>query len=171
MKLKTYAGLLVTAAFVVGCASRERGLVLDPVGPPPLASNPIGTTGTLMVFSAYEQNADFDTTTYRREYTDYAILSANGRPLQTVKNDIGDLSEIPRQVPLPPGSYKVIARANGYGEVTVPVVIRAGQVTTIHLEGSPSWPHPGRLAGSNPVRLPDGEIAGWRAAPNNSPRP
>ncbi len=171
MKLQACAGAILAAGFAVGCASRERGVVLDPVGPPPLASPSGGSTGTLMVFSAYQQHADFDATTYRREFTDYKILSADGKPLQRVKNDTGDLSEIPRRVPLAPGGYKVIARANGYGEVTVPVVIKAGRVTTVHLEGDPAWANPGRLARSKPVRLPDGEIAGWRATTNNLPVP
>jgi hypothetical protein len=77
----------------------------------------------------------------------------------------------PKRVQLPVGTYCVIARANGYGVVTVPVIIRADQVTTVHLEGSPSWQNLSQLSRSNSVRLPDGAIAGWRASPDNSSKP
>jgi hypothetical protein len=69
------------------------------------------------------------------------------------------------------GPYRVAARANGYGEVIVPVVIRANQVTTVHLEGSPAWPNGRELTKSDPVRLPDGEMAGWRARSDTSSKP
>jgi hypothetical protein len=65
----------------------------------------------------------------------------------------------------------VAARANGYGLVTVPVIVRADQVTTVHLEGSPSWQNRIQLSQSSPVRLPGGAIAGWRANPEASAKP
>jgi hypothetical protein len=145
--------------------------VLDPVGPAPFPSAGAGSTGTLKVFSAFEQGADFNSQLYLRHYTDYRILSADGKRLQTVRNDSGTLVEGPKRVQLPVGTYRVVARANGYRQVTVPVVIRADQVTIVHLEGGSSWPNRRPLAGSNPVRLPDGEIAGWRADTENMPKP
>lgn len=168
MKLLVPTGILAAAACLSGCASHRPGLVLDPVGPPPLTAAGAGSSGTLWVFSAFEQGTDFNSLSYRRHYTDYKILSVGSKLLQTVQNDNGTLMEAPRRVQLPVGRYAVVARANGYGEVTVPVVIRPNQVTTVHLEGSPSWPNSQDLARSNPVRLPDGEIAGWRASADNS---
>jgi hypothetical protein len=125
----------------------------------------------LMVYSAFEQGAEFNGRYYRRQYTDYKILSADGKPLQPVHNDNGTLIEAPKRVQLPVGTYRVAARANGYGEVIVPVVIRADQVTRVHLEGSPAWTNGRELSKSNPVRLPDGEIAGWRASTGDSSKP
>lgn len=171
MKLHLATGILAATALLSGCASHRPALVLDPVGPPPFASAAAGSTGTLKVFSAYEQGADFNSPPYHREYSDYRIFSVDGNLVQTVQNDSGNLAEAPKRVQLPAGSYRVIARANGYGEVTVPVVIRPNQVTTVHLEGSPSWSNRGQLAASNPVRLPHGEIAGWRASENSPSRP
>jgi hypothetical protein len=164
MKSLLAIGIVGAAALLPSCASHGPELVLDPVGPAPSTSAPAAHTGTLMVFSAFEQGADFNSQLYRRHYTDYRILSADSRPLETVRNDCGTLVEAPKRVQLPAGTYRVVARANGYGEVTVPVVIRADRVTTVHLEGGPSWPNRRQLAGANPVRLPDGEIAGWRAS-------
>ena len=171
MKTFISRGFMAAVAVLSGCASPGPGVVLDPVGPPPLASASVSPNGVLIVFSAFEQSADFNSQLYRRHYTDYRIRSADGKPLQTVRNDGGALAEGPKRVQLPVGTYRVVARANGYGEVTVPVLIRADQVTTVHLEGSSSWPNRKQLAGSNPVRLPDGEIAGWRASKDGSSDP
>jgi hypothetical protein len=51
------------------------------------------------------------------------------------RNDNGTSWEGPAEVQLPPGKYRVVARANGYGTVTVPVTVAAKQTTTVHLEG------------------------------------
>jgi len=171
MRLCLIAGVLGAVTVLWGCASPSHKLVLDPVGPPPLPSSAAGATGTLMVFSAFEQDADFNSQLYRRHYTDYKILSTDGKQLQWVRNDSSTLPATPKPVELPLGTYRVVARANGYGQVTVPVVIRPNQVTQVHLEGDPSWPNRSRLAASNPVRLPDGEIAGWRARGDSSSEP
>ena len=154
---------LAGAALVSGCASHERSVVLDPVGPASLQPAAVGPKGTLLVYTAYDPNADFNELPYLRQYTDYSLLSEQGKLLQVVHNSSGSVVEGPQKVELPPGKYRVIARANGYRHVTVPVVILADQLTTVHLEGSASWPDNAALLQSNPVRLPDGEIAGWRA--------
>ena len=118
-----------------------------------------------MIFSAFSSTPDFDASPYRREYTDYRIFSADGKRLiQAVHNDNAKLMEGPRKVLLPVGSYRVVARANGYGPLAVPVAIRPNEVTAVHLEGSVWWPRSSGIADSNPVRLPGGEIAGWRAS-------
>jgi hypothetical protein len=48
------------------------------------------------------------------------------------------------------GWNRVNAQANAYTTVTVPVVILAGRLTTVHLEGSPSWPDSAALL-QNPL--------------------
>ncbi len=171
MKLLLVTSVVTGAAFLWGCASHRPGLVLDPVGPPPFTSSGAGSTGVLLVYSAYEQGAEFNSPYDRRQHTDYKILSVEGKLLQAVHNDSSTLMEAPKRVPLPVGSYRIVARANSYGELIVPVVILAQQVTTVHLEGSPVWPDGRELAQSNPVRLPHGEIAGWRASPDRSAKP
>jgi hypothetical protein len=163
MKLLIAASVLVAAALLGGCVSQQHRLVLDPIGPPiPQSAGP-SSAGTLMVFSAFDPHAHFNDLPYLRHYTDYKITSEDGKFVQTVHNDSGTILEEPKRVELPAGAYAVVARANGYGVVTVPVIIRANQVTTVHLEGSPSWQNRSEISRSNPVRLPDGEIAGWRA--------
>jgi hypothetical protein len=70
-------------------------------------------------------------------------------------------------VELSPGKYQVKARANGYGFVTIPVIVESGQTTTLHLEGGGFWPNESGFNQTNAVRLPDGLIIGWKAKPNS----
>ena len=171
MKRLIPAVLLIAAALVAGCVSQPHGLVLDPIGPPSPRSAGAGSNGTLVVFSAFDPHADFNDLPYLRHYTSYKIISQNGKLTQTIHNDNGTLLAGPQKVELPVGAYCVIARANGYGVVTAPVIIQANQVTMVHLEGSPAWQNGSQLSQSNPVRLPDGEIAGWRAPSADTTKP
>jgi hypothetical protein len=156
--------LALSLAAVVGCASPKKQLVLDPIGPGPHSGATNGAQGSLVVYSAFDPTADLNRSPYRRRYTDYQVLSADGnRLIQAVQNNRETLLNSPPLVALPAGSYRVVARANGYGTITAPVVIKAGQTTTVHLEGSVWWPRSSPIFASNPVRLPKGEIAGWRA--------
>jgi hypothetical protein len=138
-------------------------MVLEPVGPSPEASGST-TNGTLVVYSAYEVTesgiGDFE---HRHHYSDYKILSEDGKPLQTVHNDVGTVVKEATRVQLPPGKYRVVASSNGYGTVIVPVVIAANRTTVVHLVGGYSWASDAGLNQANSVILPDGEIVGWRA--------
>jgi hypothetical protein len=160
--------LIMAGAFVSSCATGRNGLALDTVGPPlsqPTAVN--STNGTLVVYSAYEVNADFNSRDpYRPECSDYRILSNDGKLLQRIHNNSGNSLQNPVAVGLPPGKYRVCARASGYGYVTVPVIIEAQQTTVLHLEGGSSWPNESAFNQTNAVRLPDGQIIGWKAASN-----
>jgi hypothetical protein len=149
---------------IAGCTSPQGPLVVDPIGPPPQSTLASAGKGALVVFSAFDPAPDLNRSPYRRRFTDYRIFSADGEHLiQTVQNDRETLLNTPPAVELAAGSYRVVARANGYGSVTVPVVIKPAQLTTVHLEGSVWWPRSSPIFASNPVRLPKGEIAGWRA--------
>ncbi len=154
-----FFGLLLIA----GCASNQR-LLLDAVGPTPDAWPLSGNKGSLLVYSARVASPESGTSRYRDRYSDYKVLSADGKSLvDEVRNDEGKLLGGPTRVTLPPGSYRVLARANGYGLVIVPVLIEKNRTTVIHLEGSFWWPRSSGIFESSPVRLPSGEIVGWRA--------
>jgi len=60
-------------------------------------------------------------------------------------------------------TYRIVAAANGYGMVTVPVTIAAGQTTILHLQGGSTWPNQAAFNQTNAVRLPDGGIVGWKS--------
>lgn len=162
MRINPFAACVAAVLLLQGCAPYRNHLVLDPIGPPPSPIVNSGLMGELIVFSAFDIHAYFNNRPYQRLYSDYKILSDDGAPLQVIHNNVMGASGGPKPVTLSRGHYRVIARANGYGWVTVPVVIRPNDVTIVHLEGgSASWPS-GRLA-TNGVRFPDGRIAGWSA--------
>jgi hypothetical protein len=137
-------------------------MLLDTVGPVPGQPAAVGSTdGTLMVYSTNEVGADFNSSDpYRQEYSDYRILATDGKLLQRVHNNSGTIFQDPVPVELPAGKYCVIARANGYGYVTIPVIIEARRSTILHLEGGAPWPGGTAFDQSNTVRLPDGRIVG-----------
>ena len=159
---------LATGLLLAGCATQNKSsLTLDTVGPAPIqagqtASN--SSDGTLLVYSSYSVNANLNSPDPNRaEYSRYKILTADGNFLKLIHNDTGTVAQAPLPVTLPAGKYRVLARANGYGYVTVPVVVSAQQTTVVHLEGGDVWPDTSAFNQSNAVRLPDDQIIGWRA--------
>ena len=171
MKTHYTFAILSFAVLLAGCASSQHSLTLAPVGPPTNQPVALNDNGTLVVFSAYEatpaNQGDYE---HRRHYSDYKILSEDGKLLQVVHNDSNTVLREATQVNLAPGRYRVVARANGYGIVTVPVVIERSQVTTVHLEGGGSWENEARNQ-ADAVRLPDGRIVGWRAPAESTRSP
>jgi len=172
MKFSAPFLVLLTTALLSGCAtgSGPNGLVLDPVGPamlpPAQMTSSVSPTGTLVVYSAYRRNADFNARDCNRpEYSDYEIFSNAGVFQQRIHNNSGTILQDVVPVTLPAGKYKVKARANGYGIVTIPVVIEARQNTVLHLEGGGFWPNESVFNQTNAVRLPDGLVIGWKAQP------
>ena len=170
MKTRSALVILLATTLIAGCASADHGLTLSPVGPATVQATVPDDKGTLVVYSAYDVTAatqgDYE---HRRHYSDYKILSAEGKLLQVVHNDSNTVLREAAQVKLPPGSYQVVAHANGYGLVTVPVVIEKSRSTTVHLEGGGSWENEIARNQADAVRLPDGRIVGWRA-PEESTR-
>jgi hypothetical protein len=122
------------AVLVCGCAGHRRSeIVLDTVTPESSARAPEERSG-LIVYTATDPHAHFDGSSYHMYYSDYEVRSEAGDLIKKVHNDSGTVIEGPVEVKLPAGRYRVHARANGYGWVTVPVVIEAGRVTTVHLD-------------------------------------
>ena len=68
----------------------------------------------------------------------------------------------PVTLPLPVGEYQVSSFVPGLGQTTVPVHIKTGRTTTLHLDGSANRPKK-LVPAENLVKLPDGDVAGWRA--------
>lgn len=95
-------------------------------------------------------------------HSGYKIYSLDGKKVKHVSNKVGTYFEDPATVSLPPGEYKVLARATALGMVTVPVVIEAGKTTSVHLDGS-ELTGGRQISASDFVRLPGGLIIGWRA--------
>ena len=170
MKTVSILYIAVIGGLLSGCTSDRSGLVLDPVGPRSLQTPAINSqNGTLVVYSAYDAGANFNARDpYRPIHSDYKIFSLDGSLLRAVHNDSGTILQDAVPVELPTGKYRVVANANGYGHVTIPVVIEARQTTVLHLEGGGSWPNEAEFNQTNAVRLPDGQIVGWRIAAEHS---
>jgi hypothetical protein len=149
-----------------GCATRSPHPIADTVGPvPSVVQTTASTNGTLLVYSAYKRNADFNSNDPRRaEHSDYRILSADGQLVRKVHNITPTAIQDAVPVELPPGNYQVVARANGYGYLTIPVLIEQQRCTVLHLEGGGFWPDESSFNETNSVRLQDGQIIGWRSA-------
>lgn len=125
-------GLVVVVALLSGCAAAKH-----PISTTSMATASAGAkNGTLLVYSAFEDNADFNARDPNRpEYTDYNLLAADGRRLRRIHNNSGTILQSPVPVSLAPGKYTVVAQANGHGLVTIPVFIQSHQKTVLHLEG------------------------------------
>lgn len=162
MKIVFRLSLCIAAALLSGCASFHHGLVLDTVGPAPGAGVARQGQGTLVVYSANKVNADFNSRDPNRpEYSDYRILGNDGKMLKWVHNITDDIFQGPVAVKLSAGKYFVVARSNGYGLVTVPVVVAGNQNTVVRLDGRRDESMADK---AEAVCLPDGEIVGWKAA-------
>lgn len=168
-------GLLLAVALVVsGCASQPP-VTLAPVGPTPMTSaETTSGNGSLMVFSPLEAVANLSAEISGQpsndwEYSDYRILSPDGKRLKWVSNNAGTDQLHPQKITLPAGEYVVVARAEGGIRVTVPVVIANRQTTVLHLDGNDFQPSETGFNQTNSVSLPDGRTVGWRAAAQNGP--
>ncbi len=171
MKTNYTVVLLAAATPRSVCAFGPRDMVLEPVGPSPASVADNNGEGSLVVYTAYDVNAigigDYEE---RRHYSDYRILADDGKLLRIVHNDVGPIRPA-THVTLPAGTYRVVANANGYGTVTVPVVIGSNRLTVVHLEGGASWSDMAADSQASAVRLPDGEIIGWRAPAESARTP
>lgn len=149
-----------------GCVTERTHFAIATVGPVPKESQQVGTgDGVLVVYSAYKRNADFNSSDPNRpEHSDYKILNADGSLFRRVHNVTKTVFEDAVPIALAPGKYEVVARANEYGYLEIPVRIEAEQTTILHLEGGDFWSNVSEFNETNSVRLPDGQIIGWKSA-------
>jgi len=178
---------------VAGCAAKPMGTRLEPVGPSPLAVAQAAETGNLQVYSArelapvnvemqlYVASTQFspEDNSLQREFLhtsahgNYSIYDANGKFIKRVSNAKGMNDASPTQVKLAPGNYLVQALTEEYDTfrhpVVVPVEIKAGLSTVVHLDGT------GNSETSNAnaalVKFPNGEVIGWRSTNIENPKP
>lgn len=159
-RIKNSFCIALVAAFA-GCATHSPIVVNEPVGPdlaPPRVNLSNGQ-GQLVVYSAEEVvnavGSDFPT------HAGYEIDDASGKFIRRVDNRSGSFYQTPASVSLPPGEYKVKAPATNYGLVTVPVIIKENETTTVDLDSAHFRQHKPTGAGQW-VRLPTGEVIGMR---------
>jgi hypothetical protein len=154
---------------LTGCATAP--MALSPVGPESagkVAAVSKNNKGYLQVFSATEKSipmATDDPVSFDL-HTGYEIHDQSGRNVRFVQNHASNMDEWPDQVALPAGTYNIMAASSCCGQVSVPVVIQAGQRTVVHLDRN--WFPPSSISNSRLVYLPDGEAVGWSGATADS---
>jgi len=163
--MKTYPFILagIMGVWLSGCATPAR-VVTTPVGPNPTQRSASTPDGRLEVYSALQwrnEGSEFTMNPGWYQHTDYVILDQNGKRLRHVGNSIGEYSETPADISLPPGEYTVRARAQDYLMVDVPVIVKPGLITRVHLDDK--WHAPAGTPAANLVKEPNGEAIGWRA--------
>jgi hypothetical protein len=151
----------VLISLLLGCASIP--VTLTPVGPSPGGPQSAASMGELQVFSCLEARSDDQnqgsTDPIWYQHTDYGVYSLDGKLVRQVGNITGHYAEAPRLVALPAGRYFVKAHALGYMLVRVPVTIKRGQITKLHLDEN--WKPPVGIVKTEFVSLPDGKPIGW----------
>jgi len=170
---------------VAGCAAKPMGTRLEPVGPSPAAVARAADMGNLQVYSArelaplnvemqlYVASTEFspEDNSLQRDFLhtsahgNYSIYDAQGKFIKRVSNAKGTNDSSPTQVKLAPGSYLVEAVTEEYDTyrhpVIVPVEIKPGLATVVHLDGT--WNSEPTTANADMVKFPNGEIIGWHS--------
>ncbi len=160
MRILRIAVWAATLVLMGGCASVQTPTVSEPVGPAPAGSTTVTSSGALQVYSATERH-EIGQGTYYYPHTSYAVCDSAGHRVKSVPNHSGWTDQTPSVVPLPAGDYLVVAEAEGYGRVRIPVTVKPRQMTVLHLERG--WKPPEEAKASDLVLLPDGQPIGWRA--------
>ena len=168
MNLTNCFSLVCLIALASGCAFNRQVVLDTAVGPPRRLAESRTDEGGLVVYSGFDLGGGGMDSDYNH-HSDYKIYSLDGKVLKKVSNRVSTILEDPATVNLPPGKYKAVAKAAGFGMVTVPVVIEAGRTTFVRLDGSELTS--GRKTSTNDfVRLPDGLVIGWRAPDETEPK-
>ncbi len=103
-----------------------------PENAPPRAA----VTGTLVVYTAPDVHGNWSDGMYVPHYSDFEVRSQEDVLLKKVHNGTGGIMNRPVDVALAPGNYRIHARSVAQGRVVVPVIIKPGLVTTVHLDVS-----------------------------------
>lgn len=170
VKAVRMTGAFLLVVFVASCAGmRSKPFqVTETVGPRGGVAATNSVQGHLMVYSGWDitnmENPD------QPQHAAYLIVSESGELVGRIRNHGGVTNEDPVPVPLAPGRYRIESRASGFGLVIVPVVIRRGQVTTVWLDGAHDVARVPK-DDSHLVRLPNGQVVGWRDEPDSARDP
>ena len=168
MKHTNHLLLVGLIGLASGCAFNRHVVLQTAVGPPRPVREISSLEGWLRVYSGFDIAGGGVDSDYSH-HSDYKIYSPDGKLLKNVSNKVSAIMEDRATVSLPPGKYKVVAKAAVFATATLSVVIEAGKTTSVHLDGSE--PTGGIQTSTNDfVRLPDGLIIGWRAKNETKPK-
>lgn len=91
------------------------------------------TSGSLEVFSSTQPSLWGEGSTYFL-HTGYRIFDSTGKTVKWVENHSDSADESPEKVALAPGVYRIWAQSDQGGYVRLPVTVKAGVDTAIHLD-------------------------------------
>ena len=150
-------GLAVACGLILfnNCATTPP-IVLETVGPESPGRSGTGK-GYLLVYSATDKVQDGKLDFF--PHTGYTVYDATGKFVHYTPNRVGNTDPVPVTIPLAAGIYKVVARAELYGRVTVPVKIDNGKLTVVYLERG-GMPQKVRPKNREFITLPKGDIVG-----------
>jgi hypothetical protein len=158
--MKTYLAMIVGAAFIsLVVYNAAAAAALPTVGPNPYGLRSQSVSGQLEVFSRLEGHSEGNNPPWY-QHADYYICDQQGHELQHVDNTVGYYAQAPRVVTLSPGQYLIKSPAKNAFWLKVPVVIRPGRVTKVHLDGD--WATPANTPDAKLVLAPSGYPVGWR---------
>jgi hypothetical protein len=176
--MKYVSSIAVSTAMVclVGCASSAPLTVSGPVGPAPTQRAKELGSSSLQVYSArvrapvdlnkeeFLWNNDFGKNDFLYEpaHSDYTIYTQDGKVFEHVKNARSYEDSQPAKVSLPPGTYRIEARARNFGMVTIPVVVEPHKLTVVNLQRGAS-PVVASVDRNDAILLGGERIVGWRA--------
>lgn len=159
--MKTSILLILGAAMASLLVHRAAAAeILRPVGPNPSEWQNPAATGQLEVFSALKWRSEGDNPPWR-QHTDYYLYNQAGREVKHVNNTVGYYAQAPSVISLPAGNYTVKARAKGALWLKVPVMIKPGEITRVHLDGG--WQPLAGTPTTEVVTSPAGYPVGWRS--------
>jgi hypothetical protein len=174
MKCAILIAVNSVAVCLVGCASPAQVTVAEPVGPAPTPAAITSASSELQVYSARERvpfdpnmeafrfNNDYGRNDFLYEpaHTDYTIYTKAGKVYERVKNARNYEDPQPAIVTLPPGEYRIMAKARDFGWVTIPVIIEPHKVTMVNLQRSN--PVVKSVNRADAVLLGGDRVVGWR---------
>jgi hypothetical protein len=154
---------------MASCTASRDSVVVGPVGPEPLTVDALAPNGYLKVYTGTEDHHDGDVHYF--PHTSYTVYAEDGRTVvRKVANAISIHDEDPSLVQLPAGKYVVLGEVGNGGMVKVAVVVQPGQLTRVDLASDWKQRAPAGNA-ADWVRLPNGQVVGWRASAAASQSP
>ncbi|HEY8966301.1 MAG TPA: hypothetical protein VIM58_07655 [Candidatus Methylacidiphilales bacterium] len=158
--MKLLPSLLATAASLALAVQAQSETVLPAVGPMPPGAQKAEHVGYLRVYTDTTQYNDGDI--YYYPHTPYTVYRTDGSVAAHVDNHTTNSDEHVETVSLPAGTYRVKALSEFDGPVTVPVIIKTGHTTAVHLEKGRESDNED-IDPSRAVVAASGQVIGWRA--------
>src|SRR5438270_7263010 len=142
------APLIIPLSLIIGSstiaqATDRNPLFRRPISPRDSAYPEGSSRGYLTVYLRADEFNDGNAWYFPQNL--FAIYTIDGKLFKNVTSQHSADDEIPEVVPLPVGSYMVVARSEKDGYIRLPVVIKAGQRTVLDLDLRQAVT-PGRLA-------------------------